>query len=192
MALTQDIILAEADLSALFGFGDAECRQSQFDFCGKPGSGVQYGGDINPDTGSHNRQRSKRSRVCIVFLPNSTAEHLLRPLSRFMKQNTSPEMCKKCAQCCKNFPFVEVSPQEINDLELESALHADLFTHAKGAVIDGFFLQFKKNGDCFFLDEKNGDFFCAVYTARPGICQKYPSLPLEKATCRHHRQKQFP
>jgi Fe-S-cluster containining protein len=108
-----------------------------------------------------------------------------------MKHTAPPEMCKKCAQCCRNFPFVEVSAQEIRTLERETALHAEVFTNAKGAVVDGYFLQFKQNGDCFFLHEKNGGFSCTVYTARPGICQKYPSLPAEKETCWHHRQQQL-
>ena len=103
-----------------------------------------------------------------------------------MKNSVTNETCKKCAACCKHYPFVELSPREISALEQETALHCDLFTNQKGDSGDEYFLQFKENGDCYFLNEKNGCFSCAVYAARPGICKKYPSIPTEKAACSQH------
>ena len=95
----------------------------------------------------------------------------------------STEICRKCAKCCKKYPFVEVSLNEINALEQISGLHCDVFAYPTGKVVEGYFLQFQGNGDCFFLNENNGIFSCRVYEARPGICKKYPTKPREKGIC---------
>ena len=108
-----------------------------------------------------------------------------------MKNVVSNEICKKCAACCKHYPFVELSAQEIKSLEQETALHSARFTNQKGDRIEEYFLQFKENGDCCFLSEKNGFFFCAVYAARPEICKNYPSIPVEKDVCSKHWGKLF-
>jgi len=95
----------------------------------------------------------------------------------------STEICRKCAGCCKKYPFVELSENEISLLELVTGLHFSVFTNAKGTTGEGYFLQFKTNGDCFFLNGKSGGYACGVYEARPGICKKYPFRPIEKETC---------
>ena len=106
-----------------------------------------------------------------------------------MKNIISAEICKKCGECCKNFPFVELSKKDINSLEQLTALHPDLFTNQKEQVVEEYFLQFKENGDCFFLNNKKGSYSCGVYAARPGICRKYPSEPIQKKTCNAHMGK---
>ena len=93
------------------------------------------------------------------------------------------EICRKCAECCKNHPFVDLSNNEITLLEKASGLQRDVFTNQKGNDPEEYFLQFKENGFCFFLNEINGSFSCGVYEARPEICQNYPSKPTQKDLC---------
>ena len=93
------------------------------------------------------------------------------------------EICKKCAECCKHHPMVDLCENEINSLEHLTGLHSDEFTNSKGKVVEEYFLQFRKNGDCFFLKEDDGSFSCGVYEARPGICKNYPSRPTQQEFC---------
>jgi Fe-S-cluster containining protein len=102
---------------------------------------------------------------------------------------TVTEICKKCGECCKHYPFVELSAKEIVVLEEATGLDADVFTNAKGKVVEEYFLQFQENGNCFFLNENNGCFFCSVYEARPEACRKYPSKPIQKKTCDANSKK---
>jgi len=99
------------------------------------------------------------------------------------------EICKKCAECCKNYPFVELSNSEINTLEQLTELHFDVFTNPKGKAVEEYFLQFQENGDCFFLNENNGNYSCNVYESRPVICKNYPSKPQQKEVCEANRGK---
>lgn len=99
------------------------------------------------------------------------------------------EICKKCAECCKNYPFVCLSENEINSIKKLTGLPAEVFTIPKGKEIEEYFLQFQENGYCFFLKESNGVFSCAVYEARPGICKNYPSNPIQKEVCAAHSEK---
>ncbi len=93
------------------------------------------------------------------------------------------KICKKCAECCKNHPFIDLSKNEILALERATGLRAEVFTNQKGKDVEEYFLQFKENGYCFFLNENNGTFSCSVYEARPGICQRYPAKPSQKTLC---------
>lgn len=99
------------------------------------------------------------------------------------------ERCKKCAKCCKRYPFVELSQNEIGALEKFTGLHFDVFTNPKGKAGEGYFLKFKENGNCFFLDEQNGNYSCVVYEARSKICRNYPSNPSQNETCDRNRNK---
>lgn len=93
------------------------------------------------------------------------------------------EICKKCAECCKNRPIVDLSSDEMILLEKATGLLFEVFTNRKGKDVEEYFLQFKDNGYCFFLNESNGSFSCDVYEARPAICQNYPSKPTQKNLC---------
>jgi Fe-S-cluster containining protein len=104
-----------------------------------------------------------------------------------MKTIISSERCKKCAQCCKNFPYVKLAKNEIDSLERATALPFDEFTYQKDKALEEYFLQFKENGDCFFLSEENGSYLCAVYETRPRICRNYPSMPAQKESCSKNR-----
>jgi Fe-S-cluster containining protein len=100
-----------------------------------------------------------------------------------MKNIISNETCKKCAECCRNFPFVKLSADDISLLEKVTALPCGAFTNPKSKLLGEYFLQFKENGNCFFLNENNGSYSCEVYETRPGICKNYPSKPVQKEFC---------
>ena len=99
------------------------------------------------------------------------------------------EICKQCAECCKNFPFVDLSKNEIHSLEKFTGVPAEVFTNPKGKEIEEYFLQFQDNGYCFFLKENKGSFSCGVYKERPGICKNYPSNPIQKDVCNANKEK---
>ena len=105
-----------------------------------------------------------------------------------MENIISSEICRKCAECCKNFPFVELSHNEVYELEKRTGLPFDVFTNRKGDSVAEFFLQFKENGDCFFLNENNGDYSCGVYEARSEICRNYPSNLRQNEVCDANRK----
>ena len=93
------------------------------------------------------------------------------------------EICKKCAVCCKNHPFIDLTEKEIDSLKHLTGLDSDVFTNPKGKAVEEYFLRFQENGDCFFLIEENGGFSCGAYEARPGICKNYPSKPSQQKFC---------
>ncbi len=93
------------------------------------------------------------------------------------------ELCKKCAECCRHYPFVELTDNDIRTLRRETGMHADAFTNAKGMEAEEYFLQFQRNGDCIFLHEDGQGFSCGVYAARPGICKKYPTGITQQDRC---------
>ncbi|BBO84454.1 hypothetical protein DSCO28_50200 [Desulfosarcina ovata subsp. sediminis] len=92
-------------------------------------------------------------------------------------------ICKKCAACCKRFPYIQLSENDIRAIEQETALPMEVFTNPQDASAGTYFLQFKENGDCFFLSEENGLYFCRVYKIRPDICRTYPAKPVQQVYC---------
>jgi uncharacterized protein len=99
------------------------------------------------------------------------------------------EICKKCAECCKNYPFVELSQHEILELEKLTKLPSEAFANQKGGAVEEFFLDFKENGDCIFLNERNGDYSCGVYEARSAICRNYPAKQSQNEVCDSNRER---
>lgn len=97
------------------------------------------------------------------------------------------EICKKCGECCKHYPFVELSKAEIVELGKLTGLPFSVFTNKVGKAVEKFFLQFKENGDCFFLNENDGGYSCGVYEARSEICRNYPSGPHQNEVCNANR-----
>ena len=97
-------------------------------------------------------------------------------------------VCKKCAECCRNYPFVELSKDEVYEIEKLTKFPSDLFTNRKGEASEEYFLQFKENGDCFFLNENNGDYSCGIYEARSKICRNYPSKSHQNEVCYSNRK----
>jgi Fe-S-cluster containining protein len=106
-----------------------------------------------------------------------------------MESVISHEICRRCGECCKNFPYIELSDLEIDVLERATTLPPSVFTNPKGEGGDGYFMQFQANGDCYFLHGKAGGYSCGVYQARPGICRSYPSKPIQEETCCRNREK---
>lgn len=99
------------------------------------------------------------------------------------------EICKKCAECCKKYPFVYLSRAEIHSLVKLTGEQAEVFSIQKRKGIEGYFLQFQDNGSCFFLGENNGYFSCNAYEARPETCREYPGKPLQQDACHAHSKK---
>ena len=99
------------------------------------------------------------------------------------------EICKKCAECCKNNPFIDLSAKEIDTLEQATGLTFDAFTNAKKTEPEEYFMQFQENGNCVFLKETDGGYFCSVYEARPTICKNYPSRAAQEDYCEENCKK---
>ena len=84
---------------------------------------------------------------------------------------------------------MELSRNEINSLERLTGLYLDDFTNRKEKAVEEYFFKFQENGDCFFLNESDGNYSCAVYETRPSICRNYPSKPRQKELCDTNRAK---
>lgn len=106
-----------------------------------------------------------------------------------MENHLLTKICKKCAECCKNYPFITLSINEIHSLQKLTGLPAHVFTNPIGKEVEEYFLQFQENGHCYFLHENEGIFSCAVYDERPGICKKYPSSPVQENVCAANQKK---
>jgi len=63
------------------------------------------------------------------------------------------------------------------------------FSNPKGRAVEEYFLDFKENGDCIFLNEKNSEYSCGVYEARSVICRKYPAKKSENDVCDSNRKR---
>jgi len=99
------------------------------------------------------------------------------------------DICKKCAECCRHYPFIELSKDDIHALKKFTGLHVDAFTNPRNADGEGHILKFKENGDCLFLNENSGGYFCAVYEARSAVCRDYPSIPSQNKICDANRRE---
>jgi len=106
-----------------------------------------------------------------------------------MENKITSEICIKCAECCRNYPFVELSQGEVKELEKISGLPSDDFSNRKGRAVEEYFLDFKENGDCVFLNEKNGEYSCGVYAARSVICRTYPVSKCQNDVCYSNRKR---
>lgn len=98
-------------------------------------------------------------------------------------------ICIKCAQCCRDIPFVELSSDEIASIAEFKQLKPKQFINSKGPKIDGYFLKYKKNGDCIFLNTATSNFFCEIYEVRPKICKDYPSNYKQNEFCKLKKSK---
>jgi uncharacterized protein len=105
-----------------------------------------------------------------------------------MKNTLSSEVCKQCAECCKNFAFIELSQDEIFKIVQLTGLPFEAFTNPKGESPEAYFMQFKENGDCYFLTGRPGQYSCGVYAARSKVCRNYPSKPVQDEVCDANRK----
>ncbi len=106
-----------------------------------------------------------------------------------MMSDITAKICGQCGGCCRHHPFVRLSKIEVNELERATGLGSEVFSDSKDRTVDEYFLQFKENGDCFFLNEHNGSYSCGAYAARPAVCKNYPSEASQNQVCSDNRLK---
>ena len=106
-----------------------------------------------------------------------------------MESIVTTEICSQCGGCCRRHPFVILSKKEVNALEHATGLNSEVFSDSRDRTVDEYFLQFKENGDCFFLIESNGSYSCGAYAARPATCKNYPSGAKQNQVCNDNKQK---
>lgn len=105
-----------------------------------------------------------------------------------MKNIITSTTCRRCAECCRNYPYVRLSLDEIRKLEKLTGLPFYIFSSRVDEAGEAYYLNFKDNGDCFFLNENNGNYSCSVYELRSEICKNYPSMPSENAVCNSNQE----
>ena len=101
----------------------------------------------------------------------------------------SAKICGQCGGCCRHHPFVRLSKNEVSALKHATGLDSEVFADSRDTTVDEYFLQFKENGDCFFLIEHNGSYSCGAYAARPAICRSYPSEARQHQVCSDNKQQ---
>jgi Fe-S-cluster containining protein len=95
-----------------------------------------------------------------------------------------PIDCNCCGSCCRNFPYILLSTDDIKALETYTGLSREKFTYSIDKAGLKRFMKFNKIGDCVFLNSINGVFSCGVYEARSSTCREYPSTGIQIETCR--------
>lgn len=99
------------------------------------------------------------------------------------------KICQNCGECCKHFPFIKLPQDEIEVIEQYTGLNSASFMNAIGTPEDGYFLKFKENGSCIFLEESKHKYSCSIYEVRSELCRNYPSNPVQDKACIAKRQK---
>jgi Fe-S-cluster containining protein len=102
------------------------------------------------------------------------------------------ETCRSCGECCRQFPFVELSRAEIDALVAWTGMPPGSFANVKDEAADEFFLRFREDGTCVFLIEEGGSASCAAYEARPRVCRDYPTGPDQDKRCEDNRRSSLP
>jgi Fe-S-cluster containining protein len=125
--------------------------------------------------------RNQAATSFAVFIPR------IDSLESDMENMITHAICKKCAACCKNYPFVRLSLHEIRELKKLTGLPYEIYSGRIDEAGEEYYLTFKENGDCFFLNENNGDYSCRVYESRSEICRNYPSMPSQNDVCNSNR-----
>ena len=92
-------------------------------------------------------------------------------------------MCTQCGTCCKAFPFVRITKEDIERLIDFTQLPLSQIANSDRADKPGYFLQFKENGECIFLTSSNNNYYCSVYQARPSLCRSYPKEESQFKVC---------
>ena len=100
------------------------------------------------------------------------------------RPGSSPDGCNNCGACCREFPFIRLSRNNIETLENFTGLASEEFTDSIDEAGEKRFMKFKENGDCIFLKMIDGAYSCGVYEARPPTCRDYPSTDIQRETCR--------
>ena len=104
-----------------------------------------------------------------------------------MRKIISSETCTPCGECCRSFPYIQITQDDIIRIKEETGLKQEYFAEIKDAEADEYFLRFKDNGDCVFFNEDNGSFSCRVYKVRPQVCVTYPITDVQFEVCEKKR-----
>lgn len=96
----------------------------------------------------------------------------------------SSKICIACGACCRNFPYVQLTQNDIDRLESFTGFTPKEFVSCDEKDGENRFIKFKENGECVFLNNTDGHYTCGVYQARPEICSAYPWTDTQDTTCR--------
>jgi uncharacterized protein len=96
---------------------------------------------------------------------------------------SSTHICNGCGSCCRNFPYISLSKDDIKTLENFTGLTSEEFTDNIDKAGEKRFMKFQENGDCIFLTMIDGAYSCSVYEARSAICRGYPSTGIQRKSC---------
>jgi len=110
-------------------------------------------------------------------------KYILLEIKKRTKGSTT-QVCNGCGSCCRNFPYIRLSQDDIKSLENFTGLTLEEFTENIDKAAKKRFMKFQKNGDCIFLNIIDGSYSCSVYEARPVTCRDYPSTDIQIETCR--------
>ena len=103
---------------------------------------------------------------------------------------TSKHVCTNCGACCRDFPYIQLSQNDIEEIESFTGLAFEAFSNGGERHGEKRFLKFKEDGDCVFLHMTGGAYACRAYEARPGICRGYPGNDSQDTTCRMNSNRQ--
>ena len=103
-------------------------------------------------------------------------------------EKASTHRCISCGTCCRDFPYIQLSQDEIEAIESFTGLAPEAFSNDERNG-GRRFMKFKEDGDCVFLDLTEGAYTCRVYEARPGICSGYPTNEIQDRTCRKNSDR---
>ena len=110
--------------------------------------------------------------------------------SRKAAERASAHTCINCGTCCRDFAYIQLSQSEIEEIESFTGLAAEEFTNSGERDGEKRFMKFRENGDCVFLDKKDGSYICRAYEARCNLCRGYPGNDIQEATCRMNSDRQ--
>ena len=109
--------------------------------------------------------------------------------SEDIDQKPSTLACNSCGSCCKNFAYIQLSPDSVKTLEDFTGMSSEEFSNNSDKAGLNRFMKFQDNGDCIFLKNEKGNYLCSVYEARSATCRCYPTTDIQNETCRLNRLK---
>ena len=104
-------------------------------------------------------------------------------------EKISTHICTSCGTCCRDFPYIQLSQNEIEKIESFTGLASEEFTNGGERDGEKRFMKFKENGDCVFLNMTDGAYSCSAYEARSNLCREYPVTDIQDKTCRKNSNR---
>ena len=105
-------------------------------------------------------------------------------------ERASTHICINCGACCRTFAYIQLSQNEIEEIESFTGLASEEFSNSGERNGEKRFMKFKDNGDCVFLNMTDGAYACRAYEARSNICREYPANDIQDTTCRMNSNRQ--